>query len=198
MYEEEQSQIIHKAGNKIDFIEDGHRYVVNGIELPSVSKIMESLSKEKYANIDVVTLERASKRGTKVHKTVELFENLGLLATDDMREYLIEYQIAKRLYNIEVCNTELMMTNGRYCGTVDQISLLDGHLCIVDIKATSMINTDLLEVQLAGYLQLAYDNGFIIEKTYVLQLKKDGFKFKEIIPNNMLWQSLLDNYYDRS
>lgn len=198
MYENKQDETIHQdRSQEINFVADGHRYIVNGVELPSVSKIMESLSKEKYDNIDAEVLARASKRGTAVHKAVELYETLGIESNDELvKDHLIEYRIAKRLHGIDVQKVELMMTNGLYCGTVDNISIVGGKLCIVDLKATSVINTDLLEVQLAGYQQLAFDNGYIIEKTYVLHLKKDGFKFKEIRPNKMLWQSLLEKYYD--
>ena len=46
------------------FDEDAHIYRVDGLEIPSVSAIMEPLSRAKYSGINAKTLEKAAEKGT--------------------------------------------------------------------------------------------------------------------------------------
>lgn len=180
---------------RIRFQEEPHLYFVDGLELPSVSAIMRPLSEQYYANLNSAVVQNAAERGKAVHRAIEDFEKMGVVPIDpELVNYWKSYVVAKKLHDIKPIDIEKMLTNGVFCGTLDQIALVKGALCIVDLKATSAINTILLEVQLAGYLELARANGYEITQTYVLHLKKDGFKFKAIEPNFPLWNRLKELY----
>lgn len=205
MLEEITSQIVNSAKNqvesittKIEFDEDKHEYKVEGKVLPSVSSIMSKMSKEYYSNIDPERLNKAADRGTRVHKAVEMYELYGIETDDpEVKPYLRNYKVAKHLNKFEVVFTELRLTNKEFCGTLDQIAVMDNKLLIIDLKATSKINTELLQVQLAAYLELARFNGIEVEGVFVLHLTKTAYKLKQIGVNDILWQSMKENYHEK-
>lgn len=194
MCEEVNNEAVCSVQNQITFIEETHQYYVNGKQLPSVSEIMSVMSKEYYADINPTVLANAAKRGTKVHEAIEVYEKFGLETEDiEIYPYLRSYKVAKQLEKFEVFENELRLHNGEFAGTLDMLAILNGTV-IVDLKATSKINTELLEVQLAGYQELAIANGYDIRQVYVLHLKKDGYKFKIITPNDIMWQEMKREY----
>ena len=78
------------------------------------------------------------------------------------------------------------------------IAIYRGQLVIIDLKATSKINTELLEIQLAAYLRLLHDLNIDIQEAYCLHLKENAFKFVEIQPNFTLWNDLMAQYDRKS
>lgn len=192
MSETIKSQIISKINFKeISFDEETHKYVVGGVQLPSVTQIMKKLTENYYTDISPAVLKKAAERGTQVHQMLEMYETFGAVFGENL-DHLLQYQRLKKVYRFVPIIQEVPLTNGIYCGTVDMLATLDDQLILVDVKATSKINDILLEVQLAGYLQLLNDNGIEVKNAYVLHLTKNAGKFKKINPNFMLWNELLN------
>ena len=199
MYETNNKKKLPKSKYQVEFLEESHTYIYEGVIIPSVSEVMNPLSEKKYATISKARLENAADRGTRVHKAVEEFEKTGKHTDDlEIRPYLMAYRIAKKLHKFEVFDNEKRLTNGRYAGTLDMIAKLDGKLIIIDLKATSVINYELLEVQLAAYHELCRFNKINIQETYVLHLKPGSFKFLEIQPNFPMWTHLLEHYEQKN
>lgn len=195
MYETNNKKKLPKSKYQVEFLEESHTYIYEGVIIPSVSAIMSPMSDKKYATISKARLENAADRGTRVHKAVEDFEKLGEHTKDkEVQPYLLAYRIAKKLHKFEVLDNEKRLTNGRYAGTLDMIARLDGKPVIIDLKATSVINYELLEVQLAAYYELCRFNKINIYETYVLHLKPGSFKFLKIEPNFPMWIHLLEHY----
>ena len=191
MSKSEQEKIISANHNEIIFDEFNHTYTLNGVILPSVTQVMKRLSKEYYTDINQAVIEKAGKRGTKVHQAIELYETMGVY-DEQVKDYVLQYLRAKSAYKFTPIKQELMLTNGIYCGTVDMIANMNDKLVLIDLKATSKINDILVEVQLAGYKQLLSDNGIEVEDCYVLHLTNKSAKLKKIRPNETLWKELLD------
>lgn len=199
MHKEDSQEGLHQDRVQITLEEETHTYRVDGKVLPSVSEIMREASENHYAAIPIATLEKAADRGKRVHRAVEMFERFGIEPEDDeIKPYFIQYRIAKRLEGFEVLESELMMTNGEYCGTIDILANLKGFTTLIDIKATAKINDDLLEVQLAAYDKLLVHNDKTPMAHYCLQLKTNGYKFKAIEPNEMLWEDYLEKHRNRN
>ena len=199
MRERNSSRLVNPAETQIDFVEVTHQYFVDGRELPSVSTIMQNLSRDYYADIHPVRLAKPANRRTRVHKAIEMFEKFGIEEEDEeIKPYLRNYKVAKKLKGFQVINTELMLTNHEFCGTLDMMALYKNELVIIDLKATSKLNTILREVQLAAYLELAIANGFDISKCYCLLIKEDSHKFVEVRPNVMLWEELKNEHKNQT
>ena len=66
-----ENEIIIPEIPELVFEEEKHIYMLNGLEIPSVTRIMEPLSQHEYGAIDKWVLEKAANRGTAVHNSIE-------------------------------------------------------------------------------------------------------------------------------
>lgn len=74
--------------NELSFIETEHKYLLNGIEIPSVTTLMNPLSSAEYGEIDRRILDKAAHRGTVVHNAIESYEKYGF---DDISDEYAGY-----------------------------------------------------------------------------------------------------------
>jgi len=176
-----------------------HTYYFNEKQIPSVSEIMRPLSKANYDSIPPHILENARARGVRVHEAIEEYEQIGIEPDEEeVKLYFDSYMQVKAKNQFEVVKSEIMLTNGLFAGTLDQIILTNGVLCINDIKNTSKIHTDMLGVQLYAYQQLAIHNGMKIEKCYVTHLTKKRGVMKEIKPDKNMFEQLWNDWQFRN
>ena len=170
----------------VEFIEETHQYLIEGILTPSVSDILKYIFPNKYSNIPEDILKNKSIFGTGVHKAVECLEKGEELPELDFYQDLClkEFKKLKEKHNIEVKEQETMVNYGtHYCGRFDMIALVDGCYSLCDIKTTAQLDLDSLSWQLS-YYALAYDpdkyeNKFA--KLYAIWLpKKDIGKVVEV------------------
>lgn len=169
-----------------------HRYFLDGREIPSVSEIMKPLTEMYYQKIPEKIIEKARIRGSAIHESIEnyiLFNSIN----EEYRQYVEMFIQFMNEEQLQVVRNEFMLTDGNYAGTIDLLLKTKyGDLILVDMKATSKINTELLELQLAGYDDLLKHNGYNTIGSYVLHFKKDGYVFKMIELNKEIWKELLD------
>lgn len=170
----------------LEFIEEGHIYLYNGVIIPSVSELMQPLTDEKYASIPKKILDKAAERGSNVHKAIEDYENaLEVKISDEEKLYFNQYLIFKSKGLMNVVKSEEKFTNGECAGTVDIIGEVEGEKAIIDIKCTAKLNKELLAIQLAFYSMLT-----AIKNVYVLHLTKENHTFKKIEPNYEVAEAL--------
>lgn len=154
------------------FLEEGHRYLLDGVEIPSVTKIIEPLY--DFSGISAARLEYASERGTAVHKATELYD-MGDLDEDTLDPVIVPYLDAWKKFksenNVEILHVErrLYSKNHRYAGQIDRTAMVNGSGWLLDIKATASLSTA-IGVQLAGYSGLLDGT----ERRGAVQLKPDG------------------------
>lgn len=68
---------------ELRFDEKSHIYRLDGVEIPSVSRVMEPLKASSYAGISEKTLARAADKGSSVHNSIENWLKFGI---DDIPE----------------------------------------------------------------------------------------------------------------
>ena len=171
----------------IDFIEEPHIYLVDGVITPSVSEILHFMFPDKYSGIPDWILERKAKYGTKIHESIEMFE--ANIKTMDIQEAfdvtiqakeltyiqeasLRQYLKLKNRYNIDVLEQEMMIQfEKKYAGRFDMIANVKGYLSLCDIKTTAELDEEYLSWQLS-YYELAMGKTF--EKLYAIWLPKKG------------------------
>lgn len=176
----------------IEFLEDTHTYLLDGVILPSVSEIMTPLSKEYYKEVNEEILKMACDRGSAIHKATENIDlNREYEIEDKWKDYVFQYKKFKALKKPKIINVEQQLTNGEYCGTIDRIIDVDGIKWLVDIKTSRKINDKLVSVQLGAYNKLLKANKIKVSKFGVIHLSKTGFKFVEIEPNEKIFEALL-------
>ena len=184
-----------KPNSDLEFIESSHTYLYRGVIIPSVTQLMKRSSEAHYKGISEQRLAIAANRGTRVHQAIYEYETLGLMTTDEeVKPYLTEYIIAKSRYGFKPLCQEFALTNGIYAGTLDMLAEFKGKQVIIDLKATSVLNKSLAEIQLAGYVELCEYNGIGVNDTYILHLTKDKHKLHKITPNFTEWNRLVEEY----
>ena len=168
------------TSEELVFQEKGHKYFLDGEEIPSVSEITRFLSREVYGEIDSITLSRAAEKGTAIHKLTETLDREGSVECNDPdyagyleayvkfhQEHEVKWQLIEQPIHMEL----------DYAGTIDRYGLVDGIPCIVDIKTSRSVGKIHQVIYTAAqnmYRMALEDMGWIVSKLYILQLKPDG------------------------
>jgi hypothetical protein len=162
---------------ELTFEEKRHIYKLNGIEIPSVSKVMEPLSSNEYGAVDSTTMKMAAYRGTTVHQAIE---NYLLFGIEDIVPEYAGFFVAFRSWYSKKKPQEINAENRiyhkimRYGGTVDLTCRIGDKLCCVDFKTSSQIIEKLARVQLEAYSRAFESHGIKFDAKIVVHLKKDG------------------------
>lgn len=138
----------------IEFIEDGHIYLKDGIIVPSVSEIIEFIFPNKYKNIPKWILDKKAEYGTKVHYAIECLEQGKEVPELNLYQELSleEYKYIKSKYRIEVIEQEVTVSyEYEYAGRLDMIAFINCRRCLIDIKTTAELDKESLSWQLSLY-----------------------------------------------
>lgn len=185
------------AGHDVEYFDDTHTYLVDGIITPSITQIIHKLPefKNMYKNVSRETLARASAKGTAMHKTIQ--EYCEWLKESDMPE-LQGFKTLEHAYNFKVLENEkplLLFDNEGQplaCGRMDLLIRVTETAkdnaqyktmfpAIADLKRMSNLNKEYLTWQLNLY-RTAYeqDTGNKIKKLYGIRLKNNDQQMVEI------------------
>jgi len=160
----------------IEYIEEEHIYLYEGVIIPSVSTILHTyLFKDKYKDIPEKILRAKAEYGSKVHEAIEYYEKTGnILEGLNIHQELSldQYFGIKNTYSLEVLKQEeIVCYKGIYAGRFDMIAIVDGKESLIDIKTTAQLDEEYLSWQLSLY-ELAYGKQF--DKLYAIWLPKKG------------------------
>lgn len=163
--------------DSIEFVEDGHLYLISGILVPSVSDILNFIFPNKYSNVPRQILNSKAEYGSRVHEAIEYLEKGNKLPQlNYLQEASLEqWKKLKSENKIEVIEQEKMVNyENHYCGRFDMIANVNGAYSLCDIKTTVKLDKESLSWQLS-YYALAhnpdkYETEF--EKFYAIWLPK--------------------------
>ncbi len=162
---------------ELTFDQGAHLYKLNGEIIPSVTQIMEPLSKKKYEAISERTLRQAAEKGEAVHEGCENWLKFGI--EDVPAEYMGYFRAFKDWWftrNPELVGSEIRIYHRlhRYAGTIDLLLYIDGVLTLVDIKTTWNLEEKMCRTQLEAYAQALASHGIYVQDKRILHLKRDG------------------------
>lgn len=188
-----QYEVKENVNLEVVFNDEGHKYYVNGVDLPSITTLIQYLLPNKYKNVKVEVLKKASERGTLVHEKIEQVakalidkKNIDESALEDSEVYNLTF-ICKQLGLEPVKSEEVIilfdellkpLTIGRY-----DLLLKDenGQYVLADIKTTSTIDYESCSLQLNAYrMGIERKLGINVKKLYVFQLRGFDRKIKEM------------------
>ena len=177
----------------LEFDDETHRYIVNGIITPSVSKLL-SLKFDDYPNVPKAVLQAAADRGTEMHKAIEVYEKTG--KESDLQEFR-NYLFLKKHFKIENVENELPVAYFEdglpvFAGTIDQVCIIDGVPAINDFKRVSAPNKEKIAYQVNLY-RLAYNQTFGVEVKALsfMQLRESVRKFTQLPINEEVIKAFL-------
>jgi hypothetical protein len=166
----------------IEYIDEAHLYLLDGVIIPSVTQLLEKVFPDKYKGIPKEILERKANYGSKVHSMIERIEKGRETGLDDeivididsvsMAIAYDEYLELRTNNNIEVVSQEeIVHYKNLYAGRYDMIAKVNGELSLVDIKTTAKLDKEYLSWQLSLY-ELAIGKKF--DKLYCIWLPKNN------------------------
>ena len=171
----------------VEFLEDTHTYLVDGVIVPSVTTIVGWVMKDDFSHIPSEVLQKKAEHGTLVHEYIQAIENgmtykeLCLAKIDpNVKAAVNEYRALKKKSPFTVKSMEQIVYNTKCAGRYD-ILTTDNEL--IDIKTTYRLNEEHLQWQLGLYYYLM---GMEKKYGFVMWLPKqtDGcFKAIEVKSN---------------
>lgn len=175
----------------VEFIDDVHMYLVDGIAVKSVTQILKTRFGSKYSSVDKATLQAAADKGTATHKAVELWCKEGI--ETDIPE-LRGFKWLQKQYGFTVLENEIpviLFDDGKpiAAGRLDLVLEMGGEIGGADIKRTSTLDKEYLGYQLNLY-RIAYRQTYGIEWQFLkgVHLRDDVRKFVDIpINEGMAW-----------
>lgn len=178
------------AGREVEYYEDGHIYLVDGVRLPSITGMLRMRFGGKYAGVSPETLRRAADRGTQVHAAIEAWVKTG--AEADLPELRgFKWLTTHAGWTPIRSEVPLVLCDQRgeaiACGRCDLVMRKGADLCGADIKRTSTFDREYVAAQLNLY-RIAYRQSWGEEWTrlYGLHLREWMRRLIEV-PINEAW-----------
>lgn len=191
-------ETVEIKGGVLEYIDETHTYLYDGVVLPSITQLLRVKFGNKYNGIPKETLERASVQGTAVHQAIEDYEQNGI--ESELPE-LRNYKFLKKAYNFGCVDNEVPVVLFRdgeavACGRLDLVLTEGEKIGLGDIKRTSTLDKTYLAYQLNLYriaYQQCYDTR--IEFLRGLHLREDTRKYVTLPINENLAHEILNQYY---
>lgn len=188
-------------GGTLEYFDETHTYLYDGLMLPSVSQILGAMFRNEYASVPPAVLNNAAQRGTAVHKAIENYNNSGY---DDGSEAVRNFKFLQKQYGFEVLDSELPIVLFKddmpiACGRLDMTMFMDGEIGIADIKTVSALNKEKIAYQLNLYrIGLMQSYGVDAQFLKIIHLR-DGIRKVIDSPVNegMTWE-LIEKFLEEN
>lgn len=191
------------AGHELEYIDEIHTYIVDGVIVPSITQMLKIKFGGKYDGVSKATLESAAAKGTAVHAAIERFCKDG--TESDLKE-VRNFKFLKERYRFNVIDNEVPVILFK-----DEKAVGAGRLDLVleernedieigglaDIKRTATLDKNYLAYQLNLY-RIAYMQcyGEKIDFLRAIHLRDDTRKYVEIPINESAAWEIVDKYYE--
>ena len=170
-------------GHILEYYDEDHTYLVDGIIVPSITEILKHRFGNKYAHVDRQTLQRASEAGTNVHDAIEFYVRTGeVIDLPEVRNFIFLQQ----RYHFSVVDVEVpvilwMDDQPVSAGRCDLVIEMDGQIGGADIKRTSALDKEYLSYQLNLY-RTAFRQSYGVEWEFLrgVHLREDVRRFVRI------------------
>ena len=189
------------SGHELEYIDEEHIYLVDGVIVPSITQIVRTKDPDKYGAVSEAVLKRAADAGTAVHEAVEEYAMTG---TDNGLPEVRGFRFLQKHYRFTVEAVEVPVILFDYdrkplaAGRLDMVIRNDkGELGLADIKRTSALDKNYLAYQLNLYRK-AYlmDYGKDITHLVGLHLREEVRKYVPIPIVEDLADELIYAYFN--
>lgn len=187
-------------GHVLEYIDEIHTYICDGIVLPSITTILKLKFGNKYDNVSKNVLDKASKKGTHLHKAIEKLCKTG--EVEDLKE-VKNFMFLQKQYKFEVLDNEvpiiLFIDDKPVCaGRLDLVLKMDDKIGLGDIKRTSVLDKEYLAYQLNLY-RIGYFQSYDVKIDFLkgVHLRDDKRKFLNIPINEEMPLKLVNEYLEK-
>ena len=185
------------AGHVLEYFDDTHEYLVDGVLVPSITQILKIKFGNKYDGVSQKVLNRAAEKGTEVHEAIERYCKTG--ENSDLKE-VRNFKFLQKQYKFEVLDNEvpiILFLNDEpvAAGRLDLVLKLDNKIGGGDIKRTATLDKEYLAYQLNLY-RIGYRQCYGVEWEFLkgIHLRDDTRKFLNIPINEKMALELVENF----
>ena len=182
-------------GGFLEYIDESHTYLFDGVVLPSVTQLLQKKFGNKYDGIPKNVLERAAERGTALHKAIEDYEYQGI-ETELME--LDNWILLKEEHGFSVIGNEIpvvLFKDGEAvsAGRCDLFLANNGVFGLGDIKRTYRLDRKYLTYQLNIY-RVAFMQSYDIAIDFLrgVHLREQVSKYVEIPVDESLVDEIIN------
>ncbi len=186
-------------GGVLEYIDETHTYLYEGMVLPSITQVLKAKFGGKYDGIPKATLQRAAERGSEVHKAIEDFEKQGIEC--DLPE-LRNWKFLKRKYEFVCLDNEVPVVLFQddepiAAGRLDLVLGENGCIGLGDIKRTATLDKNYLAYQLNLY-RIAYQQCYDTDISFLrgVHLRNDVRKYITLPINEELAYEVINQFYE--
>lgn len=184
-------------GHTLEYFDDDHIYLVDGIVVPSITEILKHRFGGKYVHVSPETLKRAADVGTQVHKAIEHYVETGeIMNFPEVRNFMF----LQDRYSFHVCDCEVPMIlwmddEPVSAGRCDLVLQIGDKIGGADIKRTATLDKQYLSYQLNLY-RTAFRQSYGLEWEFLkgIHLRGDVRKFVNIPINEDAALELVREY----
>lgn len=169
------------AGGLLEYIDESHTYVYDGVILPSITQVLKIKFGNKYNGVSKEILQRASERGTEVHKAIEDYEKSKI--DNPKCKELRNYKFLKSRFHFKCIDNEvpiILFLDGKpaCAGRIDLVLEENGDVGIGDIKRTSIFDKEYVAYQTNLY-RIGYQQTYGVDISFLrgLHLRNDIRKY---------------------
>lgn len=181
----------------VEFLEDDHVYLIDGMIVPSITQILKVKFGNKYDGVNKDVLDLAREKGVKVHEAIEKYCKFN--TKEEMKE-LNNFIFLMKQYKFEVIDNEVPIILFKddvpiAGGRLDLVLSQNGELGLGDIKRTSSLDKEYLAYQLNLY-RIAFQQCFGEEIKFLrgIHLREDVRKYVSIPINEKVAWELVEEY----
>lgn len=185
------------AGHTLEYFDDTHEYLVDGVIVPSITQILKIKFGNKYDGVSKKVLNRAAEKGTEVHEAIERYCKTGEIS--DLKE-VRNFKFLQKQYKFEVLDNEvpiILFLNDEpvAAGRLDLVLKLDNKIGGGDIKRTATLDKEYLTYQLNLY-RIGYRQCYGVEWEFLkgIHLRDDTRKFLNIPINEKMALELVEKF----
>lgn len=186
-------------GHVLEYMDDIHTYLVDGVVVPSITQILHLKFKNKYEGVGADVLKRAADKGTEVHEAIERYCRYG--EESELPE-ISNFKFLKKQYGFEVTQNEVPVIlffedEPVAAGRLDMVLTMNGEIGGADIKRTSSLDKLYIAYQLNLY-RIAYRQSYGIEWNFLraLHLREDVRRFVKIPINEGMAIEMVEKWRD--
>lgn len=186
------------AGGLLEYIDETHTYIYDGVILPSITQMLKFKFGNKYNSVDEKVLKRAAEKGTAVHQAIEDYEKRNI--DDDACVELRNYKFLKKQFDFKCLDNEVPIVlfykdKPIAAGRVDLIIEDKGKVGIADIKRTSVFDKEYVAYQTNLY-RLGYQQSYGIEISFLrgIHLRDKVRKYIELPIKEEMMLEFIEKY----
>jgi len=186
------------AGGLLEYIDETHTYIFDGVILPSITQMLKFKFGNKYNSVDEKVLKKAAEKGTAVHQAIEDYEKRSI--DDASCVELRNYKFLKKQFDFKCLDNEVpivLFHNNKpiAAGRVDLIIEDKGKVGIADIKRTSVFDKEYVAYQTNLY-RIGYQQSYGVEISFLrgIHLRDKVRKYIELPIKEDMMLEFIERY----